>query len=190
MKALAWFGTRDVRVIEAPVPDISEPDDVILRVTGTTICGSDLHLYNGEILNLQRGDILGHEVSWSCLWDCRAYGQPDVVHGCCRPYWPQREEPPRRSARRRVIPDRLRRLRILQAEALVLLRPYQPVDVSFPDNRRSEASTHNVQQASECNVRPQRCRILRLFPLYRWLPRRPGRVRPCTEGQREPASHP
>ncbi|EPT03929.1 hypothetical protein FOMPIDRAFT_1115061 [Fomitopsis schrenkii] len=61
MKALAWFGTRDVRVIEAPVPDISEPDDVILRVTGTTICGSDLHLYNGEILNLQRGDILGHE---------------------------------------------------------------------------------------------------------------------------------
>ncbi|KAH9837123.1 GroES-like protein [Rhodofomes roseus] len=61
MKALAWFGTRDVRLIDAPIPDISEPDDVILRVTGTTICGSDLHLYNGEIVNLQKGDILGHE---------------------------------------------------------------------------------------------------------------------------------
>ncbi|CCM05158.1 uncharacterized protein FIBRA_07367 [Fibroporia radiculosa] len=61
MKALAWFGTRDVRLVEAPIPDITEPDDVILKVTGTTICGSDLHLYNGEIINLQKGDILGHE---------------------------------------------------------------------------------------------------------------------------------
>lgn len=62
MKALAWFGTKDVRIIEAPIPDVTEPDDVILKVTGTTICGSDLHLYNGEIVNLQKGDILGHEV--------------------------------------------------------------------------------------------------------------------------------
>jgi hypothetical protein len=44
MKALAWFGARDVRLIDAPIPDITEPDDVILKVTGTTICGSDLHL--------------------------------------------------------------------------------------------------------------------------------------------------
>ncbi|KAF8882953.1 GroES-like protein [Infundibulicybe gibba] len=44
MRALAWFGKEDVRVVDAPVPDITEPDDVILRVTGTTICGSDLHL--------------------------------------------------------------------------------------------------------------------------------------------------
>jgi len=61
MKALAWFGTRDVRLVDAPVPDITEPDDVILKVTGTTICGSDLHLYHGEIMQLQKGDILGHE---------------------------------------------------------------------------------------------------------------------------------
>ena len=60
MKALAWFGPQDVRIIEAPVPDITEPDDVILKVTGTTICGSDLHLYHGEIVTLQKGDILGH----------------------------------------------------------------------------------------------------------------------------------
>lgn len=63
MKALAWFGTTDVRVIDAPIPDITEPNDVILQVTGSTICGSDLHLYHGEIMALQKGDILGHEVS-------------------------------------------------------------------------------------------------------------------------------
>ena len=66
MKALAWFGPTDVRVVDAPIPDITEPDDVIVKVTGTTICGSDLHLYHGEILALQKGDILGHEVRIMC----------------------------------------------------------------------------------------------------------------------------
>ncbi|KAG1864116.1 GroES-like protein [Suillus subalutaceus] len=61
MKTLAWFGATDVRVIDAPIPDITEPDDVIVQATGTTICGSDLHLYHGEIMALQKGDILGHE---------------------------------------------------------------------------------------------------------------------------------
>ncbi|KAI5121819.1 hypothetical protein M0805_003255 [Coniferiporia weirii] len=61
MKALAWMGSGKVEVIDAPVPDVTEPDDVIVAVTGTTICGSDLHLYHGEILTLQEGDILGHE---------------------------------------------------------------------------------------------------------------------------------
>ncbi|KAF9466737.1 GroES-like protein, partial [Collybia nuda] len=61
MKALAWFGSKDVRMVEAPVPDITEDDDVIVQVTGTTICGSDLHLYHGEIMALQKGDILCHE---------------------------------------------------------------------------------------------------------------------------------
>ncbi|CAG8958500.1 hypothetical protein HYFRA_00009814 [Hymenoscyphus fraxineus] len=58
---LQWYGNRDVRVIEAPVPAITEPTDVICKVTATTVCGSDLHLYNKEIMQLQRGDILGHE---------------------------------------------------------------------------------------------------------------------------------
>jgi hypothetical protein len=39
MKALAWFGKKDVRIIDAPIPDITQPDDVIVKVTGTTICG-------------------------------------------------------------------------------------------------------------------------------------------------------
>jgi len=55
------FGTTDVRVIDAPIPDITEDNDVILKVTGSTICGSDLHLYHGEIMTMQKGDILGHE---------------------------------------------------------------------------------------------------------------------------------
>ncbi|CAE6486669.1 unnamed protein product [Rhizoctonia solani] len=61
MKALAWYGSNDVRMVQVPVPDITQPDDVIVKVTGTTICGSDLHLYHGEIVALQKGDILGHE---------------------------------------------------------------------------------------------------------------------------------
>ncbi|EFI27350.1 R,R-butanediol dehydrogenase [Coprinopsis cinerea okayama7 len=61
MRALAWFGTKDVRMIDAPIPKVTEPDDVILKVTATTICGSDLHLYHGEIMALQKGEILGHE---------------------------------------------------------------------------------------------------------------------------------
>jgi threonine dehydrogenase-like Zn-dependent dehydrogenase len=61
MRALAWFGKEDMRIVDAPIPDVSEPKDVIIKVTGTTICGSDLHLYHSEMLALQKGDILGHE---------------------------------------------------------------------------------------------------------------------------------
>jgi hypothetical protein len=61
MKALAWMGKNDVQVIECPKPKIIEDRDVILKVTGSTICGSDLHLLHGTVIELQKGDILGHE---------------------------------------------------------------------------------------------------------------------------------
>lgn len=61
MKALAWFGKNDVRVVDAPKPKIIEPRDVILKITGSTVCGSDLHLYHGSVVEMQKGDILGHE---------------------------------------------------------------------------------------------------------------------------------
>ncbi|MCJ1311728.1 hypothetical protein MMC25_005401 [Agyrium rufum] len=61
MKALAWMGKNDVQVIEVPKPAIIEPRDVILKVTGSTVCGSDLHLLHGSVIQLQKGDILGHE---------------------------------------------------------------------------------------------------------------------------------
>jgi threonine dehydrogenase-like Zn-dependent dehydrogenase len=61
MKALVWHGKKDVRVDEVPVPAITDPGDVICKVTATTVCGSDLHLYHQEIFQIQEGDILGHE---------------------------------------------------------------------------------------------------------------------------------
>lgn len=61
MKALTWQGPNKVKVMECDVPAITQDKDVILKVTGTTICGSDLHLYHGEIVALQKNDILGHE---------------------------------------------------------------------------------------------------------------------------------
>ncbi len=79
MKALAWMGKNDCQIgrdstisfylsapliksaVETPKPKVIEDRDVILKVTGSTICGSDLHLYHGAVVELQKGDILGHE---------------------------------------------------------------------------------------------------------------------------------
>ena len=61
MKALCWYGTGDVRVEQVPDPVIKEPTDAIVRISSTAICGSDLHLYNGFVPTMERGDILGHE---------------------------------------------------------------------------------------------------------------------------------
>ncbi len=61
MKALCWFGRNDVRVETVPDPTILNPRDAIVRITSTAICGSDLHLYDGYIPSMEKGDILGHE---------------------------------------------------------------------------------------------------------------------------------
>ncbi|HEV3486643.1 MAG TPA: alcohol dehydrogenase catalytic domain-containing protein, partial [Vicinamibacterales bacterium] len=61
MRALCWYGTSDVRVAKVPEPKIVNPRDAIIKVTLTAICGSDLHLYDGFIPTMRRGDILGHE---------------------------------------------------------------------------------------------------------------------------------
>lgn len=61
MKALTWQGKRDVRVEEVPDPTIEEPTDVIVRITSSGLCGSDLHLYEMMGAFLDAGDILGHE---------------------------------------------------------------------------------------------------------------------------------
>ena len=54
MRALTYHGTKDVRVETVPDPVLQNVDDVILRVTATAICGSDLHLYRGKIPELKR----------------------------------------------------------------------------------------------------------------------------------------
>lgn len=61
MRANCWMGRQDVRVEEVPDPTILNARDAIVRVTSTAICGSDLHLYNGFVPTMEKGDILGHE---------------------------------------------------------------------------------------------------------------------------------
>ncbi len=61
MKANCWYGPKDMRVERVPDPKILNARDAILKITSTAICGSDLHLYNGFIPTMAKGDILGHE---------------------------------------------------------------------------------------------------------------------------------
>jgi len=61
MRAVTWHGKHDVRVEHVPDPSILDPRDAIVKVTLTAICGSDLHIYDGFIPSMERGDILGHE---------------------------------------------------------------------------------------------------------------------------------
>jgi threonine dehydrogenase-like Zn-dependent dehydrogenase len=61
MRALSWQGNLDVQVTDVPDPRIQEPNDAIIKVTSTAICGSDLHLYGVLGPYLCPGDVLGHE---------------------------------------------------------------------------------------------------------------------------------
>lgn len=61
MKAVRWYGNRDVRVESVPDPIVQEPTDAIIRVTASGICGSDLHLVDGFMPSMEQGDVLGHE---------------------------------------------------------------------------------------------------------------------------------
>ncbi|MFL5759425.1 MAG: zinc-dependent alcohol dehydrogenase [Thermomicrobiales bacterium] len=73
MKALVYHGAEDVRVEDCPKPVIGDSTDAVVRITLTTICGSDLHLYHGDIPDTKDGDILGHE----CMGIVEEVG-PDV----------------------------------------------------------------------------------------------------------------
>ena len=61
MRATVWEGKKKVSVKEVPDPTILNTRDAIIKVTSTAICGSDLHLYQGLVPTMERGDILGHE---------------------------------------------------------------------------------------------------------------------------------
>ncbi|MBN8747594.1 putative zinc-binding alcohol dehydrogenase [Xylophilus ampelinus] len=61
MKALTYHSAKDVRVENVPDPMLQQDDDILLRVTATAICGSDLHIFRGKIPAMKSGDILGHE---------------------------------------------------------------------------------------------------------------------------------
>jgi threonine dehydrogenase-like Zn-dependent dehydrogenase len=61
MKALTWHGKGDMRCESVPDPRIEHPRDAIIKVTACAICGSDLHIFDGVIPGMERGDVLGHE---------------------------------------------------------------------------------------------------------------------------------
>lgn len=62
MRAVCWHASGDIRVEDVPEPKIEDPRDLIIRVTSTAICGSDLHIYDGFLGPfMQKGDVLGHE---------------------------------------------------------------------------------------------------------------------------------
>jgi glutathione-independent formaldehyde dehydrogenase len=60
MKALVYHGPRDVRVLKVEDPTIERPTDVLVRITSSNICGSDLHMYEG-CTDVEKGKVLGHE---------------------------------------------------------------------------------------------------------------------------------
>jgi threonine dehydrogenase-like Zn-dependent dehydrogenase len=61
MRATCWMGRNTVEVHDVPDPQILNSRDAIVRVTSTAICGSDLHLYDGYVPSMEKGDVLGHE---------------------------------------------------------------------------------------------------------------------------------
>jgi threonine dehydrogenase-like Zn-dependent dehydrogenase len=61
MKATCWMGRNTVEVHDVPDPQILNRRDAIVKITSTAICGSDLHLYDGYVPTMKRGDVLGHE---------------------------------------------------------------------------------------------------------------------------------
>lgn len=61
MRALCWHGKEDIRVDTVPDPQIRDPRDIIVKISSTAICGSDLHIYGGFVPSMEKGDIVGHE---------------------------------------------------------------------------------------------------------------------------------
>jgi len=61
VKATCWTGRNSVEVLDVPDPSILNSRDAIVKITSTAICGSDLHLVDGYVPSMQKGDILGHE---------------------------------------------------------------------------------------------------------------------------------
>src|SRR5687767_5266880 len=61
MKALRWYGTNDLRIETVPDPKIETSTDAVIKITTAAVCGSDLHLLDGYMPTMEKGDILGHE---------------------------------------------------------------------------------------------------------------------------------
>jgi threonine dehydrogenase-like Zn-dependent dehydrogenase len=78
MKATCWKGRNKVEVENVPDPKILNDRDAIVRITSTAICGSDLHLVDGYVPTMKRGDIMGHEFMGEVVDKGRAVTNIDV----------------------------------------------------------------------------------------------------------------
>src|SRR5829696_6344372 len=85
MKALVYNGPRDVAVKEVPDAKIEQPTDVLLRITSTNICGSDLHMYEGRT-SLEPGKIIGHENLGEVVEVGSAVARVNVGDRVCLPF--------------------------------------------------------------------------------------------------------
>ena len=78
MRANVWSGRNEVSVETVPDPSILNPRDAIVKITSTAICGSDLHLYDGYVPTMKRGDILGHEFMGEVVEKGKGVGNLEV----------------------------------------------------------------------------------------------------------------
>ncbi len=85
MKALVYYGPYDVRVSEMPDPTIEAPTDVLVKITTTNICGSDLHMYEGRT-DMEKGRIFGHENLGEVIEVGKAVVQIKVGDMVCMPF--------------------------------------------------------------------------------------------------------
>jgi len=100
MKALCWNGVNSLKVETVPDPKILNPKDAIIRVKMSSVCGSDLHLLDGYVPTMQRGDIIGHEFMGEVVEvgsEVRKYKQGDrvvvvSVIGCGECFYCKRQE--------------------------------------------------------------------------------------------------
>jgi glutathione-independent formaldehyde dehydrogenase len=85
MKALVYYGARDVRITEMPDAKIEQPTDVLVKITTTNICGSDLHMYEGRT-DMESGRIFGHENLGEVVEVGKAVVQVKVGDMVCMPF--------------------------------------------------------------------------------------------------------
>jgi threonine dehydrogenase-like Zn-dependent dehydrogenase len=85
MKALIYQGPRDVRIKNVPDAKIEEPTDVLVKITSTNICGSDLHMYEGRT-DVEEGKVLGHENLGQVVEVGKAVTRINVDDWVCLPF--------------------------------------------------------------------------------------------------------
>ena len=139
MKATCWMGRNTVEVENVPDPKILNDRDAIVRITSTAICGSDLHLFDGYVPTMKKGDIMGHEFMGEVVEKGRGVANlevgdrvvvpfPIACGDCCvvpaRALLALRELEPERAARREDVrlPDR-GHLRLLAPHRRLRRRP-------------------------------------------------------------------